>query len=152
MGYIKLNPKDAERYSCPERIEFDLQDIGVRQRSAVEKACGRSLRWMLDQLMGVPELDENNDPIPIPVLDDEGNTVFEDDGVTPKMEPRLRRDPEAIAMVIYLALWGAGYRIPWDTFDIYELGLELRLSGDEDEPGKDEAPETDSANTTTDPS
>lgn len=152
MGSIKLNPKDAERYGTPERIEFNLADLGVRQRAAVEKACKRPLKWMFNALSGVPELDENGNAIPVPVFDDEGNQVFEDDGVTPKMEPKLWRDPEALAMFVYLILWGAGFRTDWDTFDIYESGLEIQSDSDEDEPseGKDEAPAgtTDSASTT----
>jgi hypothetical protein len=150
MGYINLNPKDAAKFGCDERIELELTDIGVRQRSAVEKACKRSLRWMFDQLQGVPALDENNNPIPEPVLDDAGNPIMEDDGVTPKVTEKLTRDPEALAMLVYLALWGAGIRTDWDTFDVHEIGLEVHLA-DEDEAseGKDEAPETASESTTT---
>ena len=140
MGYIKLHPKDAAKYGCPERIEFEFEAIGVRQRAAVEKACRHTIRWMLDQMQGVPEFDDTGAPIPIPVVDDDGNPVMEDDGVTPKMTPKLRRDPEATAMLIYLALWGAGYRLDWDTFDVRAIGLEVNLADDEDEvnEGKDE--------------
>jgi hypothetical protein len=104
---------------------------------------------MFDQLQGVPELDEHNNPIPVPVVDDDGSPVMEDDGVTPKVTEKLRRDPEALAMLVYLALWGAGIRTDWDTFDVHEIGLEVHLA-DEDEPseGKDEAPETASESTT----
>jgi hypothetical protein len=139
MGYIKLHEKDAAKFGCPERVDFEFESIGVRQRAAVEKACRRSIRWMLEQIQGVPEFDENNNPIPIPVVDDDGNQVMEDDGVTPKMTPKLRRDPEATAMLVYLALWGAGYRLDWDTFDVRAVGLEVNFTDDEDEAneGKD---------------
>jgi hypothetical protein len=157
LGYIKLHPKDAEKYGAPPEIPFDLTAIGVRQRAAVEAAARRSLRWMFDQLAGVPELDEAGNPIPVPVRDGDGNPVMEDDGVTPKVTPRITRHGDAIAMVAWMALWGIGIKVPWDTFDIVESGMVVRAWGDdgddsEDEPGKADQPETDSESSTTDPS
>lgn len=138
MGYIKLNPRDAAKLGVPERIDFDIADIGIRQRAAVERNCKRTIRWMFNALQGVPELDEAGNAIPVPVLDDDGKQEYEDDGVTPKMEPLLRRDPDALAMFVYLGLWGAGHRLDWDTFDIHG-DVEIN---NEDEPseGKDEPP------------
>lgn len=149
MGYIKLHPKDAEKYGCPEHIEFEFESIGVRQRAAVEKACRHTIRWMLDQMQGVPEFDEDGAPIAIPVVDDDGNPVMEGDGVTPKMTPRLTRNPEAVAMLVYLALWGAGYRLNWDDFDVRAIGLTVHIGDDEDEAseGKDEPAAEDSPTT-----
>jgi hypothetical protein len=151
MGYIKLHPKDAAKFGCPERIDFEFEAIGVRQRAAVEKACRHTIRWMLDQMQGVPELDENGDLIPIPVLDDDDNPVLEDDGVTPKMRPRLTRNPEAVAMLVYLVLWGAGYRLDWDDFDVRAIGLGVHIGDDEDEAneGKDDPAVEDSTATET---
>lgn len=151
MGYIKLHEKDAAKFGCPERIDFEFESIGVRQRAAVEKACRRSIRWMLDQIQGVPEFDEHNNPIPIPVVDDDDNPVMEADGVTPKMTPKLRHDPEATAMLVYLALWGAGYRLDWDTFDVRAIGLEVNFVDDDDEAneGKDQPEESATTDSTT---
>lgn len=151
MGYIRLHPKDAEKYGVSEEIPFDLTAIGTRQRAAVESASRRSLRWMFDQLAGVPELDEAGNPIPMPVLDDDGNPVMEDDGVTPKVTARLTRHGDAIAMIAWMALWGIGIKVPWDDFDPIESGLVVRAWDDEDDSGKDEEPETDSASTTSNP-
>lgn len=154
MGYIKLNPKDAEKYGVDERVDFDLTAIGLRQRAAFEQGAngpGRSLRWLFDQLSGVPKLDEAGNPIPIPVLDDAGEPVFEDDGVTPKVTPQLTRDPEAVAMLIWLALWGVGVRSPWEMFDVRVDGLDFGFADEGDEDlGKGDEPTTDSASTPSD--
>jgi hypothetical protein len=150
MGYIKLHPNDAAKFDAPERIDFEITNIGLRQQAAVEKACKHTIRWMFDQLQGVPELDEHNNPIPVPVVDDAGDPVMEDDGVTPKVTEKLTRDPEALAMLVYLALWGIGVRLDWNTFDVQAVGLEVHIvDDDEANEGKDEAPpETASESTT----
>lgn len=150
MGYITLHPDDQAKYGAPPVIPFDLSAVGVRQRAALEKASKRSLRWMLDQLQGVPELDENDNPIAVPVFEDDGVTpVFEADGVTQAVVPRLTRDGEAIAMVVWLALWGIGIKVPWDTFDPREVGLVIRAGDPDDEgdSGKDEEPAAESSTT-----
>lgn len=151
MGYIKLHPADREKYGAPERIPFDFTAVGVRQRAALERETKKSYRWLIDQLEGVPELDEAGNPIPVPVLDDEGKPVLNEDG-TEKVEPKLKRDGEAIAMFIWMMLWGAGVKVPWSTFDIRDDGLEIHSDGEDGESGKGDQPETDSASTTTDPS
>lgn len=140
MAHIRLNPKDAEKYGCPEVVEFDFDAIGIRQRAAVEKATGYRLGWMLEQLSGVAELDENGNGIPVPVVDDDGNPVLNDDG-TPKVTEKLTTDPEARAMLVYLVLWGAGVRVPWDDFDVRLRGLEIDY-GSADDSGKGEPAES----------
>jgi hypothetical protein len=153
LGYIKLHPRDAEKYGAPDEIPFDLSAIGVRQRSAVEAVSKRSLRWMFDQLAGVPELDEHGNTIPVPVTDrDTGEQKIGDDG-EPVFTERLTRHGDAIAMVAWMALWGIGIKPAWDTFDPIETGLVVRADDDvEADSGKAEEPETDSASSTTDPS
>lgn len=153
MGSIRLHPADAAKYGAPEEIPFDITAIGVRQRSAVEKASRHSVRWMFDQLAGVPELDEHGNAIPVPVLDDDGKPVMEADGVTPKVEPRLTRDGDAIAMVAWMALWAIGIKVPWDSFEIRESGFTIDARGDgEDDSGKDREPETAPESSTISPS
>jgi hypothetical protein len=148
MGSITFNPIDVAKYGIPETVEFDLKAFGVRQRAAVEKATGHKATWMFDQLSGVPELDEHGNAIPVPVLDDDDNPVLDEDG-NPKVTEKLTRDPEALAMFVWMVLWGAGHRLDWNAFDVCEVGLKVRIVDDEDEPeGKDDAPTTDSANTT----
>lgn len=151
MPSIRLHPDDRAKYGAPEVIEFDFQAIGLRQRSAVEKASKRSLRWMYDQLSGVPELDENQNPIAEPVIDEETGEQVVEDG-QPVFTPRLTHDSEAILMVVWMALWGIGIRTPWEDFDLIENGLLLNRSdsaADEDDPGKGEQEPTDSEKTTT---
>lgn len=150
MGYIKLHPADREKYGVPEEIPFDWAAIGVRQRAALERETKRSYRWMTDQLEGVPELDENQNPIPEPVIDPATGEQKIENG-EPVFTPRLKRDGEALAMFVWMAMWGIGVRVPWDTFEIRQNGLEILGDGEGDE-GKAEAPETDSASTTNDPS
>lgn len=150
MSSIRLHPADCEKYRAPEVLEFELAAIGVRQRSALQKASKRSLSWMFDQLSGVPELDEQGNAIPEPVIDPETGEQQVENGV-PVVTERLTRDPEAVAMLVWMVLWGAGIHTPWDTFDIREIGLKITLgAGDEDEEqGKDEEQPTSSEATTT---
>ena len=151
MPTIRLNPKDCERYGAPAAIDVDFEAIGLRQRSALEKASKRSLRWMYDQLSGVPELDDNQNPIPVPVIDPETGEQEIENG-EPVFTPKLTRDPDAFLMLVWMALWGIGIHTPWETFDVIENGLRLDRSdsdGGEDEPGKGEEQPTDSENTTT---
>lgn len=151
LGYIKLHPNDQKKYGAPPEIPFDLAAIGIRQRAAFVRETKRSLSWLFNQLAGVPELDDAGNPIPIPVLDDDGKPVLNADG-TEKVTEKLKVDDEALAMLVWLALWGVGIKRPWDTFDPQFHGLEILDGEDEaDEPGKGEAPETDSANSTSSP-
>lgn len=152
MPSIRLHPDDRETYGAPEVIEVDFQKVGLRQRGAVEKASGHTLRWMYEQLQGVPELDENRNPIPEPVIVPETGEQELDDAGKPMFTPRLTRDPEAIAMLVWMALWGVGIKVPWGTFEVIESGLQLNRSeddGEEDDSGKDDEQATDSENTTT---
>lgn len=156
MGYIRFHPKDAAKYGAPVEVPFDLGGIGVRQRSAFEKATKHSYNWLLDQLRGVPELDENGNAIPVPVLDLDGSPKVDADG-EPVVRMKLTRDPEALAMLAWLALWGHGIRVPWNdrdgnpVFEIREFGTRVDYSSaedeDEDEVDEGKAP-TDSENTT----
>lgn len=156
MGYIKLHPKDAEKYGAPEEIPFDLTTIGTRQRAAVESASKHSLRWMFDQLAGVPELDEAGNPIPVPVIDPETGEQKVENG-EPVFTERLTRHGDAIAMIAWMALWGIGIKVPWDTFNPIEAGLIVRAFDEDeadDDSGKADQPEagTDLESSTPDPS
>lgn len=150
MGIIRLNPADAAKYGAPpEGVPFDLTAVGVRQRSALVRETRKPWGWFIDQLGGVPELDEHQNPIPVPVIDPDTGEQKVENG-EPVFTPKLVQDGDAIAMLVWLALWGAGIKVPWDNFDILATDLEIDLTGEDDEPGKAEAPETDSASTTND--
>lgn len=150
MGTIRLHPDDCAKYGAPEEIEFNLAALGVRQRSALEKASKRSVRWMFDQLAGVPELDEHGNPIPVPVIDRETGEQKVESG-EPVYTEKLARDGEAVAMLVWAALWGIGIRPPWNTFDVQEFGLQILAAGDDedddDDSGKAEEPEMESSTT-----
>lgn len=165
MGYIRLHPADCKKYGAPEEIPFSLTSIGTRQRGAFEKSPDgprKPWRWLLDQIGGVPELDDAGNPIPVPVIDDEsGEQVRNEDG-TPKVTEKLTRHPDTFAMLAWIALWGEGIRVPWEkvdpatgrvqVFDVREVGLQLNLLDEEDaggDPGKADQPETGSESSTT---
>lgn len=149
MGSVTLHPKDRAKYDAPEVIPFELDEIGVKQRAAFERASGKSLKWFYNQLAGVPELDEAGNAIPEPVFNADGTPKLSEDG-TPVVRPRLTRDPEALAMLAWLALWGHGIRVPYDTFDIIEIGLRIDLGSDDGDVDEGKAP-TDSESTTSPP-
>lgn len=150
MALIHLNPKDQAKYGVDGPVPFVLSEVGIRQRAAFERQVGKPLQWLYNQLSGVPELDEAGNAIPVPVLNADGTPKLNDDG-TPVVRMKLTRDPESMAMLAWLALWGAGVKVPWDDFEVIEDGLRVGPSADdaEDEPESDEgkAP-TDSASTT----
>lgn len=148
MGSVRLNPKDRAKYGGPEEIPFNLSEIGVKQRAAFEKQTKRPLKWFYDQLSGVPELDENGNAVPEPVFNRDGSPKLNDDN-TQVVRVKLTRDPEVFAMLAWLALWGHGIKVPYDTFEVIEIGLRIDLSSDDDDDEVDEgkAP-TDSENTT----
>lgn len=146
MGYIKLNPKDAERYGVDETVTFDLNLVGRKQRRFFEVQTKKPYGWLLNQLQGVPALDENGNAIPEPVIDAEtGEQKLGEDG-EPLFEPKLEVSDEALDMFVYLILVGRGVRVAWDDFELYEFGLRIRFGEDGDE-GKAEAAETSSAST-----
>lgn len=150
MGTIHLHPDDRAKYGTPETgIPFDLSKIGLRQRAAFQREIGKPYGWFLEQLDGVPELDAAGNPIPDPVIDPATGEQKVEDG-EPVFTPRLARDPEVLAMFVWLAMWGAGVKTPWDTFEIIANGLDV--DGGDDQPGKADEPTTDSASTTNDPS
>lgn len=148
MGSVTLHPKDRAKYGGPEEIPFNLSEIGVKQRSAFEKATKKPLKWFYNQLSGEPELDEAGNAIPEPVYNRDGTPKLNDDG-TQAVRVKLTRDPEAFAMLAWLALWGIGIKVPYDDFDVLEIGLRINLGSDDEDDEVDEgkAP-TDSESTT----
>lgn len=151
MATIQLHPADQKKYGTPEIIEIDISAIGVRQRSAVERAAKRTLRWMFDQLEGVPELDEHQNPIPVPKVDPATGEQLVENG-EPVFTERLTRDGEAVAMFVWMALWAINIRPAWETFEIRESGLVLRAAEDledGDGSGKEQGPEMGSESSTT---
>jgi len=132
MGSVRLHPKDRAKYGAPEEIPFNLSEIGVKQRSAFEKQTKRPLKWFYDQLSGVPELDENGNAVPELVFNRDGSPKLNDDG-SQAVRVKLTRDPEVFAMLAWLALWGDGIKVPYDTFEVIEIGLHIDLSSDDDD-------------------
>jgi len=149
MALVHFHPKDMERYGLDGPVRFVMSEVGVRQEAAFEKQVKKPLRWLYEQLSGVPELDEHGNPIPVPVIDAAGEPILNDDG-TPVVRMKLTRDPESLAMFAWLALWGNGVKVRWDDFDIVKSGL--RIGPDENDDEDAEADEgkaqTDSASTT----
>lgn len=150
MALIHLHPKDQAKYGVDGPIPFVLSEVGVRQRAAFQKQVKKPLQWLYEQLSGVPELDENQNPIPVPVLNEDGTPKLGPDN-QPVVRMKLTRDPEALAMLAWLALWGVGVKVPWDDFEVIESGLRVGPSADDDE-DEDEVDEgkapTDSASST----
>jgi hypothetical protein len=158
MGTITLHPKDCARLGVTGPIPFNLVEVGIRQRTAFETATKRPYGWLIDQLRGVPELDEHNNPIPVPVLNEDSSPKL-DENNEPVVRMRLTRHPDALPMLVWLALWGHGIRVPWDdkdgevVFDLIADGLRINYGADEtEEDGEEEDDEgkapTDSAATT----
>lgn len=153
MRYLILHPKDQEKYGAPERIPFDLAEIGIRQRTAFEKTTKKPYNWLLDQLRGVPELDDAGNAIPVQVYNPDGSPKLDADG-EPVMRMKLTRDPETMALLAWLALWGHGIRQPWNdkdgnpVFDIIEVGA--YIGSDTEDEDEEEAEEGDEGKAQTD--
>ncbi len=149
MAIVSFHPKDQQKYGIDAPVRFVLSEVGIRQKAAFEKQTKRSLSWLYNQLSGVPELDENQNPIPEPAFNRDGTPKLNEDG-TQAVRARLTRDPESLAMFAWLALWGVGVKVPWDDFEVIESGLRIGPDDDEDDAEVDEgkAPTTDSGSTT----
>ena len=61
---------------------------------------------------------------------------------------KLTRDPECFAMLAWLALWGHGIKVPYETFEVIEIGLRIDLGSDDDEDVDEGKAPTDSESTT----
>ena len=147
MGTIHLHPKDREKYRSPEEgIPFDLALVGVRQRAAFEREVQPYAKF-LDDLGGVQDLDEQGNPIPVPVIDPETGKQLIVDGEL-QFKPKLKYNGDAYAMIAWLALWGIGIKVPWDKFDVTDTGLVIDLRDEAADEGKAEASTTDTASTT----
>lgn len=149
MALIYLHPKDDAKYGVTSPIRFASDEVGVRQRLAFENQTKQPLRWLYQQLGGVPALDEQGNAIPVPAYNVDGSPKLDADG-EPVMRPKLTRHPETFVMLAWLTLWGAGVRVPWADFDVMESALRVGPDADDtDEVDEDEgkAP-TDSASTT----
>jgi len=153
MRYLVLHPKDQEKYGAPERIPFDLAEIGIRQRTAFEEKTKKPYNWLLDHLRGVPELDEAGNAVPVQVFNPDGSPKL-DDNNEPVMRMKLTRHPETMALLAWLALWGHGIRVPWNdkdgnpAFDIIEHGA--YIGADTDDEDEEEAEEGDEGKAPTD--
>lgn len=121
MSYLELSARDREQWNLPERVEFDLNTIGFRSLGAMKKTTG----FTLDQAvsLGFSGL--------IKIVD--GKEVVE-------------RDDDAYAAILWVILYAAGHRIPWDEFDPKPAGLTLYFDPPEEvDEGK---AETDGSKTT----
>jgi hypothetical protein len=149
MGYLELGDIDRKRYDVPERVEFLHHRFGMRSIKALRRFTGYEYEMMTELAAGVPKVDpETSEQVMRDVLDREGNPVYQEDGVTPKREPVIIHDEDALAAFIWLILWDAGHRIEWDIFNPHFDGLRLSLGdGEDEESGK--APEEPSTSATT---
>lgn len=125
MSTLRLSESDRAKWNVAEVVEFDLKTIGLRSVSALKKQTGYTIGEAA-------------------ALGFDGKIVIQPDG-----SEKVERDDDALAAVVWVVLYAAGYRsIPWADFDPSPRGLKLEF----DEGGEDEgkAPETDGSNTTTD--
>lgn len=134
MSYLELSERDRKRYGVPERVEFEAGQIGMRAIKALRVQTGYDYDRLKELAGGVPKLDEHGDAITEPELDDNGEPVLNEDG-TPRRKLVLFHDEDALVAMVWVILWDAGHRIPWDTFDVYPVGLRLIIASDES-PGK----------------
>jgi hypothetical protein len=136
---IYLSDADRERYGAPEFLPFKAS-FGLREAAAMKVATKWSVELLLDAWQKRPALDMRGEVITRPVLDEAGQPVLDEAGV-PRVEPVMEGNPEAMAVLVWLALRRAGIRVPFD--DDFDIDTQVRVVPDEDdelEAGK--APET----------
>src|ERR1043166_3553362 len=103
MSYLELAPRDREKWGLPERIEFDgLSSIGFRSFHAMEVTTGFKLHEA---------------------------TALAFDGVIKLVggEEQIQYNSDALAAVLWVICYAAGYKIPWDQFAPSPAGMKLDL-------------------------
>lgn len=150
MGYLELGDLDRKRYDLPERVEFLHHRFGMRSIKALRRYTGYEYEMMTELASGIPKIDpESGEQVTQDATDRDGNIVYLDDGVTPKQEPVLVHDEDALAAFIWLILWDNGHKLDWDTFNPHFAGLRLSLADDESDEGESgKAPENSTTPTT----
>lgn len=140
MGYIELAPEDREKYGAPERIPFTygrwgLKAIDALEAQVIEVPVGedKPRGWTVEDIdngMRRKVRDADGNVVQEPELDDEGNPVLDGEG-KPKMRDATRPSRTAIAVIVWLALWSNGVRVPWHDFDVPPNGLYIHWGDDE---------------------
>lgn len=127
MSWLTLGEADQKQWGVPERVEFDLDTIGIRSIQAMKRHTG----YTLDQATA---------------LAFDGKIIPQPDGTE-----RIETDKDAYAAIVWLILYASGYReIPWAEFDPKGRGLGMHFDAPEGEEEAGKAPATDGSNTTTD--
>lgn len=127
MASIELTDEDREKYGAPERIEFTYGRFGLKSIDALETEAG----WTLEDLgngLRRKKCDEHGNVVTRDELDDNGNPILDEAG-NPKQVDVLNPSMKALAAVVWLALRGAGIRVPWDDFDVQ---AEVRINWDDE--------------------
>lgn len=138
--WIEISPEDREKYGAPERIPYNGGRWGLKQVDAMEQQVG----WTTEDLgneLGRKLKNPDGSFVLVDELDDDGEPVLDEDG-KPNQVPVERVRPLAIAVIVWLSLWGAGVKVAWNDFDVSQVGVSIHRE-DEEESGKAEESEPD---------
>jgi hypothetical protein len=137
--WIEISPEDRKKYDAPEQIPYNGGRWGLKQVDAMEQQVG----WTIEDLgneLGRKQRNPDGSLVLVDVLDEDGNQVLDEDG-KPEQVPVERVRPLAIAVIVWLSLWGAGVKVPWDDFDVSQK--DVAIHREDEEPGKAEGSEPD---------
>lgn len=133
--WIEISPEDQKKYGAPERVPYNGGRWGLKQVDAMEQQVGWTVEDLGNELGREYFTDE---------VDEHGEKILDEDG-TPKQVRVERVRPLAIAVVVWLSLWGCGVKVPWDDFDVSQKDVFIHREDEDEEPGKAEESETDPA-------
>lgn len=145
MGWIRLSDEDTKRYNAPpDGFPFSYSRFGLKAVDAMESQirddAGEAYTMeSLSNDLRRPLLDKDGNAVLVPELDDDGEPLVE--GGEPRMTEAVSPRPRGLAVVVWLALWSIGIRMPWDDFEIQQVGLRIDWA-ERDETGKAEDPPT----------
>lgn len=126
---IYLSAADRERFGAPEFLPFK-PIFGLREAAAMKVATKWSVERLVEAWQERPALDEAGNILMRPALDEAGEPLLDGEG-QPKVEPVMERNPEAYAVIVWLALRRAGIKVPYD--DDFDIDTNVRILDDEDE-------------------
>lgn len=122
---IQLGETDRARLGAPEVLTYDPAKVMAREAALLRKVTGWSLERLGEGLQGTPVLDEAG----APVLDDDE-------------QPRVEHDPEALIVMVWLALLRSGMTTRYADVDFDLAELQVDYDDEGADPGKGSTPAT----------
>lgn len=134
----RLSDADRERLGLAEEwVSFDPTQIMMSEAEGLEDA-GYEVDQFLDDLQGREVYDRQNNPVLVPVLEEDGSQAVDAAG-EPVTQVKRRFVMKALRAAVWIGLRRNGCDVAFDGFDFDITGVRIQADVPKDDPEPDPA-------------